>query len=454
VRTSAQTPISIDAPIKKVPQLAILPLPEPASAPHFSCPLHTQSDRPRLTGHKKIREALLLLFCDPVPRECLLLWLLTHSEWRQALHWLNVTGLALYFLDRVDQLDIGDMLPAFVLARLRRNLAGNTERTAALMTEWIDINRDFQNAGMSWANIKGFSLGPPSVPRPELRSQLDLDFLVAETSAPAARRILEDRGYRLRFATRRSMEFNAHDEKPLSLRDLYKPTPHRYVEVHIEPSTSPLLDRVEMFRTHDLSLPVLNPLDLFLGQGLHVYKHLRGEFTRPAHLVEFRRHVIARSNDVAFWRQLRALAEKDPRHPVGLGVVTLLISHLMGSFAPQALTTWTVDCLCPATRLWVKLCAHNAILSGTHGTKFNLLLQETLDPMGMPSPRPLRQSLFPPKLLLPVPNNPNKDLVSTVRRRRQQLRFIVLRVRYHLVEGLRYKFAARRLRKILAQTTP
>jgi hypothetical protein len=290
------------------------------------------------------------------------------------------------------------------------------------------------------------------VPNPELRSQLDLDFLVAETNAPAARRILEHRGYRLRSASRRSLEFNANDERPLTLRDLYKATPHRYVEVHIEPAASPLLDRVAMRRIHNLSLPVLDPLDLFLGQGLHVYKHLRGEFTRPAHLIEFRRHVIARTNELAFWRQLRALAEKDPRHPVGLGMVTLLITHLMGPFAPQALTSWTVDPLPPAARLWVELCAHNVILSGTNGTKLNLLLQEALDPMGIPPQRPLRQALFPPKLLLPIDAHPNQGLVASFWRRRQQLRFIFNRVRFHIVEGFRYTIASRRLRKTLARS--
>jgi hypothetical protein len=449
VPTSAQTHTAIDAPTKTCPQFTILPLPEPASTPHFSSPLHTHSERPALAGRKKTREALLLLFCDPVPRECLLLWLLTHSEWRQAVHWLNVTGLALYFLDRVEQLDISDMLPAFVLARLRRNLAGNTERTAALMTEWTDINRAFQNAALSYANLKGFSLGPPSVPRPELRSQLDLDFLVAADSAPEARRILEDRGYHLRSASPRSLEFNANDEKPLTLRDLYKATPHRYVEVHIEPAASPLLGRTEVRRVHHLPLPVLDPIDLFLGQGLHVYKHLRGEFTRPAHLLEFRRHVIARSEDLAFWRQLRALAEKDPRHPVGLGIVTLLITHLMGPFAPEALTTWTVDPLPPAARLWVELCAHDIVLSGTNGTKFNFLLQEALDPTGIPPQRPLRQALFPPKLLLPVAPSSNKSLISFLRHRRQQLRYIFIRVPFHLVQGLRYWRASHRLRKLL-----
>ena len=44
-------------------------------------------------------------------------------------------------------------------------------------------------------------------------------------------------------------------------------------------------------------MPVLSPVDLFLGQGLHAYKHVCSEFSRVAHLLEFRRHVLARRDD-------------------------------------------------------------------------------------------------------------------------------------------------------------
>ncbi len=252
------------------------------------------------------------------------MWLLTRAEWQQALHWLDLSGLALYFLDRLEQEGLCGLVPNHVITRLQRNLADNEARIAALIADWTSIQRSFQSAGLSFATLKGFSLGSPSVPRIELRSQVDLDFLVAESSAPEARRILESRGFRLRAISGRSWEFAAHDAQPMSLRYLYKPTPQRFVELHIESATStaPLLDRVEMRRLHGLCVPVLDPVDLFLGQGLHIFKHLSGEFTRVAHLLEFRRHVIARCDDSAFWRRLRERAEADPRHPIGLGVVT------------------------------------------------------------------------------------------------------------------------------------
>jgi hypothetical protein len=66
-----------------------------------------------------------------------------------------------------------------------------------------------------------------------------------------------------------------------------------------------------------------------------------GEFWRTAHLIEFRRHVLARYGDRFFWQELRWLAEGNLQATVGLGVIVLLISNTMGDFAPEELRCWT-----------------------------------------------------------------------------------------------------------------
>jgi hypothetical protein len=420
----------------------------------FARALHPASDRPRLSAAKRIRQALLLLFSDPIPKECLRLWLLTDRQWQQALQWLDRSGLALYFLDRIEQLDLTSFLPSGVLARLRQNLADNTARTTALMKDWTEIQRSFQSADLSYATVKGFSLGPPSVPAQKLRSQLDLDFLVAEASAPQARRILEDRGFRLRAISGRSWEFSANDSNPMTLRDVYRATPHRYVELHIEAAAaaSPLLERVDYRCFCGLAMPVLNPTDVFLGQGLHVYKHLRSQSTRTAHLLEFRRHVIARSSDLAFWRQLRTLAEADPYAPIALGVVTQLITCLMGDFAPLAFTSWTVNRLPSAARLWIDLYGHDSMLADSPGTKLHVFLEEALAPAGIAPKRSRRRTLFPTRTPHAIVHAASDErLVARIRRHWAQLRFTSLRARFHLVEGLRYLHESPRWRKALAR---
>lgn len=389
-----------------------------------------------------MREAALLTFCDPPPQACTTLERLSAMEWQRLLRWLDTSGLALYFFDRLRELNRNGILPPDVSARLQQNLADSTARTEGLIAEMARIHRDFQRASLRYAILKGFSLWPCSVPTPELRSQLDLDFLVAEESAREARRILEARGYHLRAVSGRTWEFKKNEMPDISLRDLYKDVPYRSVELHIESrveaNASPLA-RAELRSFRGIDIPVLSPVDLFLGQGMHAFKHICSEFSRTAHLIEFRHHVLARQDDTSFWTNVRTRAESSPGTAIALGVVTVLITHVMGSFAPWSLANWTVDRLPDCARLWVQLYGERVVYASAPGSKLYLLLQRELAVSGIPARRSLRQCLLP--LALPpmvVHANANEKLPMRLRRYRTQLHFILLRLRFHTVEGARH----------------
>jgi Uncharacterised nucleotidyltransferase len=393
-------------------------------------------------GQLQVREAVLLAFCDPLPERCARLRRLSGNEWRALLPWLDTSGLALYFLDRVIELQLCDMLPFDVLTRLQQNLTDNTERMRGMIDESITIHRDFQSAHLSYATLKGFSLWPHSVPKPELRSQLDLDFLIAEKSVPEARRILERRGYHLHAVSGRSWEFKTNEIPGTSLKDLYKNVSYRCVELHVEANLQgqpSLLARTGKRDFHGIYMPVLSPVDLFLGQGLHVYKHVCSEFSRTAHLLEFRRHVLARREDNSFWRELQSIAENHPRAALGLGLVTLLITHVMGDFAPEPLTHWTAHRLPNSSRLWIEMYGARSVFASFPGSKLYLLLQRELESASVPANRTRRQVLFPLRLPPAITQASLNDSLSVrIRRYRIQLRFIVFRLRFHIVEGLRY----------------
>jgi hypothetical protein len=425
---------------------------EAASSPAWTCGVEPL----RFRGKEWFREAALLMFCEPFPPQCAQLQHLTRREWRTLLHWLDISGLALYFLDRMVQLRLTGWLPPAVLGRLQQNLADNTERTRVMIAESIAIQKAFQQARVSYSNLKGLSLWPDSVPRPELRSQFDLDFLVAEESAPAARRILEQRGYRLYLTSGRSWEFKLNERPGLRLKDIYKAQPSHAVELHVEPGAASglsLLDRVETREIYGCGMPVLSPVDLFLGQGVHAFKHVCSEFSRAAHLLEFRRHVLLHRDDDAFWRELRKTAGGTPRTCLGIGVVTLLISHVMGDFAPEALTDWTVACLPRPARMWVERYGRRAVFGSIPGSKLYLLLQRELESAGVPAKRPLRQVLLPGRLPPPVVRAfPNETLAVKLGRYRMQLSFILLRGRFHVVEGLRFAWESRRWRREIGKS--
>jgi hypothetical protein len=405
-------------------------------------------------GPKAAREAVLLTLLTPLPESCLLLQELTKREWQHLLRWLDISGLALYFFDRAMELQIAGRLPSWVFERLQQNLLDNTQRTRSMIAESVAIQREFQAYNVSYANLKGLSYWPVSVPRPELRSQFDLDYLVAEASAPAARQILEHRGYRLYAMSGRSWEFKLHEKPWIVLKSMYEDTPFRAVELHLEPNSAARtpLERIEWRALCGIDMPVLSPVDLFLGQALHVYKHVCSEFVRTAHLLEFRQHVLTRSNDLSFWNELQSAAQDNPRARLALGVVVLLITEVMGEFAPEALTHWTVQSLPEDVELWVKMYGRRAVFESFPGSKLYLLLQRQLALAGVSTKRTLGKALLPLRLPPPVVRaTPQESLAARMRRYVVQLHFVTSRLCFHIVEGIRYTWESRRWRQQLRQ---
>lgn len=398
----------------------------------------TQSNPPALNGLEQRRNAVLLLFCEPPPARCVQLASISAREWKQLLSWLDTSGLALYFLQRITDLQLQCWLPDTVLERLGRNLSDNTARTQDLMQETAEICRRLLQHQVPFALLKGFSLFPESVPRPELRSQLDLDLLIEAPDAILARRILEDRGYALKVISGRTWEFITPGDHRNSINDLYKISSARAVEVHV--LAGPINSAVRRTPTKPLMgmhVPVLSDADIFIGQAVHAFKHIRSEFSRTAHLLEFYRHIVYRRNDRPFWHEVRIAAEPSRETTVAIGTIVMLITNMMGSFAPEELTCWTVDVLPPSLHLWAQIYGPHAVLAGFPGSKLYLLLERELQSLGVTPKRTFSRSLIPrrlpPAMQLPATG---ETYEARFRRSRKQFSFIVFRLRFHISSGL------------------
>ena len=409
---------------------------------------------PLLNREQRLREAVFLSFCEGFPRKLDSLCSLSRADWQRLLDWLDISGLALYFLDRIVQLELRDVLPETAIRRLEQNATDNAQRTLGMANESVTIQYAFQEAGLSYAVMKGLSLWPVSVPRPELRHQFDLDFLVSESSANEARRILEDRGYRLFAMSGKSWEFKINETPYVSVKDLYKDNPYRAVELHLEHDTAAVssrLDRVVHEEKFGMNMPVFSPVDLFTGQAMHAFKDVCSAFSRAAHLLEFYRHVMYRHDDAMFWHDLHVRVGEDRRICVGIGVVTYLLSRIMGDFAPQTLTAWTVDALPPSARLWVDLYGRRVAFGKHPGTKLYLLLQKELEAAGLPGKRSVGKSLVPSRLPPAVVRGASsgESLQTRMARYRIQARVVLSRARFHVVEGIRYAAESYRWRQHL-----
>jgi hypothetical protein len=321
------------------------------------------------------------------------------------------------------------------------------------LREFVVINQRFQEARLRYVNLKGFSLTPDYCQDPCLRYQLDLDFLMSRVDATRCCALLKDLGYEAIHLDDDVLEFRTGMERVPSIRDLYKPKARRSVEVHfaisLQEKVSTLLHRSRMRFANGLEFPVLSEADMFMAQTLHLFKHVKSEWTRLSWLLEFRAFVAARREDFSFWRQVQAFSANVPQGTLGVGVVTWLCAELFGDFAPLELTEWSVAELPRPVRLWLERYGRTALLTQFPGTKLYLLLRGELLGDRRSRSDVTRGKLFPlhraPKVAYVTRGSIGSKLGALV----DQFRFALFRLRFHIAQSSRYLIEAQRWNRIL-----
>jgi hypothetical protein len=319
--------------------------------------------------------------------------------------------------------------------------------------EFACINREFQRAGVRYANLKGFTLVPEYCPDPSLRCQLDLDFVMCGSDAPACRDILNDFGYVESGEHNNVLEFTAGMEKICSIEDLYKPRIQRAVEVHFVPesqNTSPSSDplaRIQNQVWNGVVFPALSDADKFLWQARHLSRHVKSEWTRISWLLEFRTFVVAHRDEAEFWQRVRQQATGSDEDAVAVGLAVWLATAALGEFAPPALTSWSSDVLPKPTRVWLECYGKRVLLADFPGTKLYLLLDRRSTDNGSPKINwgkvlPLHR---PPRITSPC----NGTGRWRIRASLSEVSFILFRMRFHIAEGIRYLIEAQRWKRLM-----
>jgi len=393
-----------------------------------------------------LKEAILASFWEPSPSIRARLSCVSAAEWKRVKYWLDVSGLALYFLDRVETLGLHTSVPAFMLDHLRKDHADNRERNRSLLVEAGELCRILTERGVEFAFLKGATLPPESVRDQALRSQADLDLLVRESQAEAMKEALAGLGYKLDAVSGATWEFKAGPGTS-TLKNLYQVRAERSVEVHLI-ADSGVPDRLG--RSHRLSIqgclmPALAAADIFVQQAQHLFKHTCGEYTRASWVLEYWRHLCARRNDIAFWREVRQIADRQPGSDIAIGTATLLTSFVFGPCAPPELACWSMNRLSPAVCLWIQLYGRRVLLSDTPGSKLYLLLRKELESDSVAETRKRRRLMFPIHVPRRITQHEAGEKLSVrLHRYWKEAGFFVRRTVFHVVEGIRFAIESTR----------
>jgi hypothetical protein len=362
-------------------------------------------------------------------------------RWTRNFHWLDASGLALYFLERVRELEMENALPQAIVRQLEQRRDDNQGRTAALFDEFLRLNAEFGRVGISYVNLKGFTLVPDYCAALSLRYQMDCDFLIDVRDATRCSDVLQGLGYSLIAKKRDVLEFKTAAGSTPSIRELYKARPQRSVEVHLcDKSASEfhpsLLERAVTCSRQGYAFPALCAEDLFLAQASHLLRHLRSEWTRASWVLEFRNFVLRHHDDGGFWDALRRRASEQHDSALAVGVAVQVAEEAFGDCAPAELKSWSGNCVPKSVGLWVKRYGDEALLTDFPGSKLYLLLERAI--RGDDRSALVRNRLFPHRAPPPFAAPPRGNLLARLSSAGTRWSYFLFRLKFHIKAGLRY----------------
>jgi len=395
----------------------------------------------------------------------------SEHEWEHVLSWLYDAGLALYLLQKLQDINATDVLPKPTLTRLEDNLTANRRRVAHMARQFDFLNQKFNDAGVRYAAVKGFSLVPQFCPDASLRHQGDFDYLIDNQSLPVARRVLEDAGYALdKHKTNELIflmpsvgvplpadeQFEAHAPHAVELRRAFWDSDFHSVLL-VEPKFS--VDNTRTHRWQELVFRTLPEEDAFLLQVMHAFNHILTGWIRMCWLYEIGYFLNQRSRDTLLWERIERRIGADPLLHEIVVVVTGLAAHFFKASLPPTSSRWEQE-LRPAIRIWIQnyawawVCAKNRVdqLGLFSAAKLVLLLHQQYLPDMRARRRLIRIRLLPWEQFRRRTHSITTKSSTNSGGRGQRLKRMFIRFVFHLTGGLRYLWEIPRWRRLKKAT--
>jgi hypothetical protein len=383
-------------------------------------------------------------------------------DWERTMGWIDRAGLTLYLLERLRDCGASEVLPPQVLARFEQNLADNSCRVDHLLYETGCINEKLDQAGVQYVVIKGFSLWPEFCSNPYLRTQCDLDYLVARQSLRSAQSVLLELGYEARRSAA-AQEFAF--ERPLRRVPSQFDSPYNVettpmVELHAGiweevthhvPLEEPafVLNSPKLKEWGGLRFPVLSDEDALLLQLLHTFQHMLSYWAKLSWFLEIGRFMEKRSQGSLFWKQFSQRLEGAPQLAEFSTIALELSANVFSAPMPEVARHWR-QLLRPSARLWLDNYGHSWALGERPPHKSKVFPDSKLSLFisgeYIPDRRTRRDSLRyglmpwkiprkqPPTFFAPVKSRP----WTRVQARWLDSAFTIQRLSFHAGAGLRY----------------
>jgi hypothetical protein len=416
---------------------------------------HGFPTRPRPTSRSlELKQSILAAFVFDAEQTRQRLVGFDEADWLSIFWWLDISGIAIYFLDRTQQIGIESALPQSVHSSLNQRFERNRSRTRALFDEACALSASFEADGIPYALLKGITLVPYSVPDSSLRAQTDLDFLVPATLAERAAHHIHLCGYKLHAISGNTLEYRAGAPSIPDLANIYSADTQRALELHLAPEGLPesqLLERrVELCSMHT-RIYSLSPEDILVQQALHLLKHLCGEHTRVSWVLEFHRHLLARRNDSPFIQRAAAHAADSFNGNLAMAIAIWASRELFAEPGVDLPEEWRECALPPRVRLWLERYLRSSLLSDEIGSKLYALLQAQV-PCAASHVRTTRQILVPRRLPAPLfRSRPGERFVERRSRYVMEFNFFQRRLYFHIREGIRFIIEATRWNRAVAK---
>ena len=379
----------------------------------------------------------------------------SRHDWQRALDWLDQTGLALWFWDRLKQLGARDAVPPEIDARLERNFLDHSRRIASMAEEFDSINRLFADAGVEFVVLKGFALTPGYAPEARLRVAYDYDYLLPAESMERAAQVLSSAGYIRRPERVDHPVVYIHSShtprRPSRRDDLYSATLPRALELHTRlwepealriPLSLPddFLARKRLRNWQGLRFYSLSEEDELIFQVLHAFRHILECWCRLYSFLEIAYFLDHRRADSVFWQQFGERIRMSPLLLEMVGVVFSLAAGLFGAAVSNAIDAAVVRTMRGSLALWMNRYGYDSALANFAGNKYSLLLYREFVPDDRTWREIRRTRLFP----LHRPTRAGQASTSGISGRLaagwKQGSYVARRLLHHLIAAAQYAF--------------